>query len=112
MSKSDMHADSLELPAGIDRDEMGWKFHGMRVVIQYEINRDAFIARFDTIIDGEQQNCCFESSITDSQEMRPRDFGWLCAPFAVRTFIEGKGTKGKVAQTPVTLSLRKDSPWL
>lgn len=98
-----MDAKSLKLPHGLG--DAAWKFGPLRVAVQYRIGSDSFIARFDSVIDDEEQyNCAFEQNLSADESMSARDFGWLCFPFAMRAFREGKITKGSQLATPVLIS--------
>lgn len=106
-----MSATSLKLPHGyVDGRKVAgafvaWFWGPLRIVVDYRINLDAYIARFDSVLDDDEQwNCAFEGHIPDGGPMDARDFGWLCLPFAMKAFREGRVTKGHQLATPTRIT--------
>ena len=101
-----MEIGDLKIPPKYDMPEcrFSWFWGGMRVITEYRIVTDSFMARFDTFIDGKQRNVCFDSNDIGgfSREEAPinaREFGWFCMVLALRAFNGGAGFEGKTAWT-------------
>ena len=89
-----MNADSLALPNM--EPPQAWKEQGMRVVYWYNINRDSWIVRCDTVISGLQHNCGFEASVCFLQDhgTTARQFADMCVEEAKSAFLEGRSKIG------------------
>ena len=90
-----MSADALELPI-VPKPDV-WKQDDMRVVCMYQINRDTFVVRFDTIIDGEQYNVGYEAGMPALHERATTadQFARDCVPLALDAFRNGKAMKSR-----------------
>jgi hypothetical protein len=101
-----MEIGGLKIPPGFDHPEnrIGWFWGGMRVLCEYRIMTDSFVARFDTYIDGVQRNVCFDSNevggFTRSETpVNAQEFAWFCMAEALRAFSAGRSFEGKAAWT-------------
>lgn len=99
-----METGDLKIPPKWDNPDcrIGWFWGGMRVLCEYRITNDSFMARFDTYIDGKQMNVCFDSDDIDgfSRINRPinaREFGWFCMVPAIHAFNGKNAVEGKAA---------------
>lgn len=99
-----MGIGDLEIPPKFNHPDhrMGWFWGGMRILCEYRIVSDSFIARFDTFIDGKQMNVCFDSNdiggfSRGNAPVNAHEFGWFCMVLALRAFNGGTGFEGKAA---------------
>lgn len=99
-----MEKNELRLPDGYNDPETrsAWYWGDMRVIVEYRVTTDSFMARFDRIDDGVQRNICFDSNDLrspplPSTRIKARDFGWLCTLLAVAAFKDGAVSEGKAA---------------
>ena len=101
-----MEIGDLKIPPKWDQPDcrIGWFWGGMRVLCQYSIFNDSFMARYDTFIDGKQKNVCFDSNDVYSfsrgnMPINAQEFGWFCMVLAIRAFNGGSGFEGNAAWT-------------
>jgi hypothetical protein len=96
-----MKSNDLPLPAGYENNPSRCAYYwgGMRVICEYSISSDSFVARFDRLDDGVQRNISFDSSdladLWDRSAVGARDFSWMCTIQAVAAFASGNVAQGK-----------------
>jgi hypothetical protein len=99
-----MEIKDLKIPPGWNHpnDRIGWFWGGMRVLCQYNIMNDSFMARYDTFDEDVQKNVCFDSNDVYSfsrgnTPINAQEFGWFCMPLAIKAFNTHSAFEGKTA---------------
>lgn len=92
MNLQGMSAETLELPHGANHAR---RTQGMRVVVQYQVNFDGWIVRFDTIFDGNQYNIAYRipEEATDEDLQKKAD---ALIPLALKAWVDNAWARGRM----------------
>ena len=84
-----MSAENLTLPEGV---KAARKSQGMRIVIQYMINFDGWIVRFDTMFEGNQYNIAYRLDVPENVLEANAD---ALIPVALTAWINNAWARGR-----------------
>lgn len=87
-----MNADNLELPDGALH---AWKTEGMRITVAYSVNYDGFVARFDTLFNGNQYNVAYRLA-DDVGDAACKERAQALVPIALKAWEDNAWSRGRM----------------